>query len=227
MADIHTMRGLLLIFCFNFYIIFQGVAQNKIELKSVEEVLSVGKQVSFLEDKNGNLSLEDALKPQNQQKFQAIDDDIFIKPATTSAYWFKVTVRNFSNEDAWLSIGRSESLYIDFYSPDSVGNYQKPIKTGAFRPFKSRPYRIISDFWLPLNLAKDTQPRTYYVRIKQLVSYELPFRVGTLRSLNHRKDVIDGINMAFLGIMLIMMLYNSFLFFTTKENIYVLYEGWA
>lgn len=201
-------------------------AQHNITLNKINEVLVAGKHITFLKDSSGVLTIQDILKTKNQKRFKENNSNVFVKPASKASYWFKLSMSNASSEDAWLSLGNVDGLSIDFYPPDSTGRYQTAFRTGSLHPFKSRLYKTINDFWFPLNKRQDKKSITYYIRIQQVVSFQLPFKVGTLRALNHEKDIKDGFNMAFLGIMLIMILYNSFLFFATKDNIYLVYVGY-
>jgi len=198
---------------------------NIITLKNKEELLLVGKKIYYLEDKNGGMAIEEVLEADKAGKFTLNNKDVFARPATSSAFWFKFTFQNLSSEDAWLEIGSSfATWYIDFYSPDSLGKYYPPHLTGTMRPQNKKYYDIIHAFWLPLSKTGDVSQKTYYIRITEESSFEAPFQIGTIRSLQKEKTIHDYLTAGFVGLLIIMILYNLFLFFSVKENVYLLYS---
>lgn len=201
-------------------------AQEVIVFEIEDELLEVGSQVSFLKDTEGRLSIQEILSEDVQQQFQQNNSNIFHKPISTSAYWMKLTVSNHSDQDLWLDLDKSFILDVVFYQPDSLGNYTKVTHTGALQPFHSRPYPIINGFWLPLNKAKEQSNQTYYVRVISHFGIDLALKVASLDKLYAQKNILDILSAAFIGLMLIMILYNSFLFITTKDNIYLLYTSY-
>jgi signal transduction histidine kinase len=214
-----TLTYLLLLFCFEVF------AQNEsvITLKDKNDLFLVGKQTYFLEDVEGKMTIEDILKSENQAKFVLQQNDIFSHPATSSAFWFKITVQNTSEEDAWLEVGSTSAWYIDFYAPDSTGKYGKPHLTGTMRPESLKFYDLMNVFWLPLNKVTDTQPKTYYLRITEELLFEVPLQVGTIRSLYKNNQYRDFLTAGFVGIMIVMFLYNLFIYISIKDHIYALY----
>jgi len=193
------------------------VIDNPLELKLI------GSKVYFLEDKSAALSISDILRPENQSEFIKQSSDVFTANPSSSAYWFKFTVSNKTNEELWLEAGGTYSAWIvDFYQPDSLGNYSEPITQKAFGEMGYNRYQ--SGFhWFKLDKCSKKSAHTFYVRIESGVAPELPFYVGTRRALDIKGDKISFIAFFFLGVMSIMFLYNLFLFFTTLDKIYLSY----
>jgi signal transduction histidine kinase len=201
------------------------MAENTIRLSSKDQLLLIGNNISFFEDVEGNLTLQDILAPQNQMRFIDHDREVFSRPDTKSAFWFKISVQNSSSEDAWLELGSNYAWYIDFYAPDSTGMYSSPIETGTMRPDENKLYDV-NFFWLPLNKAGEIQTKTCYFRVESGLTFELPLHVGTIRSLSHNKAINDYLTAGFIGIVLIMLLYNLFIYVSTKDHIYLYYLGY-
>lgn len=185
----------------------------------------IGKNTTIFEDPSGELTLTDILQDEYQNKFTSQDKDVFNRPATKSAFWFKMTIQNSCDEDAWLEVGSTYAWYIDFYAPNDSNQYQEAILTGTMRPDSNKLYDI-NLFWFPLNKAFDNTPKTYYFKIQSGLTYELPLSVGTVRSLSKNKDIFDFITAGFIGIMAIMLLYNTFIYFSTKDHLYTYYLGY-
>lgn len=200
-------------------------ADEAIRLIEAEELLLIGKQISYLEDASGELGISDVLQPGNQGRFIKQEKDVFNRPGTPSAFWFKITTQNHCLEDAWLEVGSTYAWYIDFYAPDTLGHYHTVIETGTMHPDNSKLYDV-NFFWLPLNKANDTISKTYYVRIVSGLTFELPLQIGTIRSLSKKKDINDFLTAGFIGILMVMLLYNAFIYLSTKDHIYVFYLGY-
>lgn len=187
-----------------------------------DEAPLIGNKAAFLEDPTGNLRLQDVL----ERKFTPVGDDVFARPASRSAFWFKITLSNQTQEDVWLEVGTSAVWELDFYAPDDFGVYGQPFRTGTMRP-RDHKFHDINWFWLPLNKAGDVSPKTYYLRvIENKVSLQVPLRVGTFRKLSKHKDVRDFISAGFAGAMIVMFLYNFFIYVSTKQTVYFYYLGY-
>ncbi len=200
-------------------------ADDAIRLIEPAQLLLIGKQISYLEDANGELGIRDILKSENQQRFIRHDKNVFNRPGTPSSFWFKITAQNHSGEDAWLEVGSNYAWYIDFYTPDSLGQYNEVIEMGTMRPDDSKLYDV-NFFWLPLNKANDKISKIYYLRVVSGLTFELPLQIGTIRSLSKNKDINDFLTAGFLGILIIMLLYNAFIYLSTKDHIYFFYLGY-
>jgi len=204
---------------------FDVSATEVTRLHQPQELQLIGKKITFLEDPTKILSISDILKVDNQQKFENNDKDVFTRPGTKSAFWFKIDFANETKEDAWLEIGSNYAWYIDFYAPDSAGQYHSPIETGTMRPDANKLYDV-NYFWLPLNRANENEVKTYYIRVISGLTFELPLHIGTIRSLTKNKYKSDYIAAAFIGIILIMLIYNLFIYISTKDHIYLFYLGY-
>ncbi len=193
-------------------------------VKEEQELLPIGKSMLYLEDKTGKLSLEQLLQPDYQTKFQYNKKNIFHKPASRASYWFKIVVANHTKEKIWLDIASITPWYLDLYAMDSVGKYQKVVETGSLRPYTTRAYSI-NTFWLPLNPAGKSEAITYYFRISSERVLALPMCVGTTYALQQQEMTGRTIVSIFMGIVLVTLLYNLFLFITVKDWIYFVYIG--
>ncbi len=198
-------------------------AQNTvISLADKEELLQIGKKVTYLEDKDTKWTIKEILSEEKQALFKKNKKDVFTRPGTTSAFWFKIETKNTSIEDSWLEVATTYPWRIEFYSPNN--DYQSHT-TGSIYDDTTKLYQV-NLFWFPLNKAKDNKVKTYYIRVEEGLTFELPLYVGTIRSLSKNKVINDYLTAGFVGIMLIMILYNSFLLFATKDRVYGYYIGY-
>jgi|GEM_PF-2081860 len=219
------MQKNILLLCLFLPCLLSAQSNKTIVLQKVTDLLLVGKQTYFLEDKTTKLTIQDVQKDNYQTSFLKHKKNVFAHPATRSVYWFKITIQNKSEEDAWLEVGSILLWHIDFYAVDTAGKVLQKVETGSLRPYKNKLQDVIM-FWLPLNKAKDATSKTYYLRIFTERAMEVPLQVGTLRSLHKGKALHDFIATGFIGAMLIMLLYNLFVYFTVRDKLYLIYVAY-
>lgn len=202
---------------------FNNFAQTSIQFTHQEQRLSVSENMVFLEDKTTALSFEQIL--QQQDKFQPITQDIFNRPASKSVYWFKISVQNTSGQDLWLEVGDTRLWYLDFYAPNKAHQYTKPLLLGAMRPYSNRVFPS-SFYCVPLNNAHEPQAKTYYLRVEGRLNMQLPFNVGTHYSLIKQFAIYNQVANIFIGLVLTMLLYNLFLYVSTRDQLYLIYVSY-
>ena len=211
----------ILTLLFFFSLICQSFGET-IVLQNKADYLIIGKQVSFLSDPGKSFTIEDILSDSLQLRFEQGKKDVFARPAIRSAFWVKIVLKNNSGEDSWLQLGTVAARFVDFYSPDSTGRYLNPILTGTNRGENSKVYPV-NTFWLPLSKAKQQQTQTFYLRVEEEAPFELPLCIGSLQSLHSHKSLTDYMTAGFLGAILILLLYNAFLWLSTREKLYFVY----
>jgi len=200
-------------------------AQDTLVIRDPESLVLVSEHASYLEDTSNVLSIQDILT--RTQEFQAVNQPVFARPASASSYWIRFTVINETNEELVLEAGGPfSSWFIDFYRPDSSGVYQKPVLTGSFRPEENKEYHA-NNYWLKLADKADKRAQTFYVRMKSGRNPEYTLQAGTLQTLVRHQRLQDVGAAVFAGIVLVMALYNLFLFFASRSRIYLLYVGYA
>jgi signal transduction histidine kinase len=202
-----------------------GQADDVIEVHHPDQVILLGDNLEYLADPTNKLEIDDIVSASTQKEFEAHHKGVFSRPGTKSAIWFKFTVRNLTDEDLLLEVGTNYAWYIDLYAPDTAGNYTITTKTGTMLPDNQKPYDV-NFFWLPLNNAHEPAPLTYYLRVSSGLTFELPLQIGTIRSLSKNKDTYDFLTAGFVGIILIMLIYNLFIYISTKDHIYLFYLGY-
>lgn len=193
--------------------------ESKIIFRSESELLLVGEQTFFLEDKEGKLTIEDILKLEIQNQFKLNQKKVFTQKPANSSFWLKLNIENQSGKDAWLELGSTFLWAIDYYALRD-GKYQLVTETGSLRDEDNKPYPT-NLFWLPLGNQKEEQ--TIYIRIHTWRPIAVPIHVGTIRSLIKNKTKQDYLIAGFIGLMLGMFIYNLLLLFITKDRVYFWY----
>lgn len=215
-----------LIVCWFFILYFtKAFAQGKetvIVLSDKTQLVSIGTQIMYYEDESAALSFQDIIREDHRQGFKQHTKEVYTHQASKSVVWFKINLQNKTGEETWLSTGGNVCWYIDFYRPDGEGNYRDSVQTGAMRAATTKEFPV-NFYWLRLADRSDTTVRTYYVRLANGLTQEYFLQAGTIRSLTKNKEVYDFLAAAFVGLMLVMILYNFFLASATKDKIYLTY----
>lgn len=195
--------------------------QDTVVYRNSDENIFVGRHVAILEDKNNTLSLDQVLK---SDQFKKSDNEVPNLQITKSAFWVRMVIKNES--DAPNLAVNLEYATIDsvaFFSVLPSGAITK-IQTGEFIPFYKRKYKH-QDYIFDLNLPPG-ETRTYYFKVTASEWMQLPIAVGTVIHISegiYTQDLLFGI---YAGIMMVMIFYNLFLFFTVRDRSYLYYVGY-
>ncbi|MDD5031410.1 MAG: 7TM-DISM domain-containing protein, partial [Rhodoferax sp.] len=180
---------------------------------------SLGERVEFYEDRAANLDLREISQlPENawQQHAKAIPNFGFSR----SAYWFRIRLQN-TQAQKWL-------LAIDYPLLDEIAIYtfdgERPVQTvqtGDARPFIDRPLKQAT-FAFPLTLSS-TGPVTVYLRVKSTGTVQVPIELWQEQAYYEHEETITAITGVYFGILLIMVLYNLFVYLMVREPAHIHY----
>lgn len=202
------------------------VAQQPISLDNSQKLLLIGASVSFLVDTTNQLTIEQVSQPNFQIKFAKNEQIVPNFANTTSTIWGKFSINNISKTKYLLEIATPLLTSITFYSPNAYStnsNEYKIYKVGSALPFSSRSIPM-NNYLFELTSEQDTiQFKTFYVQISSVHPIAIPMRIGTpiaFMQKSHYDDLGYGI---YFGIMIVMALYNLFVFFTLRDKTYLYY----
>ncbi|KAA5536128.1 histidine kinase [Taibaiella lutea] len=179
--------------------------------------MPIGKSMSMLRS-DKEIQFRDVL---HSTKFEAIKTDIPNLGTEANGIWLKFDMNNRSNQNHFLL----ELAYpildeVEIYIPDAAGNYTRKV-LGESIPFKQRSYQY-PNFILDINQPANTT-YTYYIRVKSSEQIILPVYINVPIPLWEELDKQSIISGIYIGIVLIMGIYNLFLFFSVKDKGYVYY----
>jgi two-component system NtrC family sensor kinase len=191
---------------------------SQIVISDVNKIYNVDKGISYIEDKKGVLPFNSILKSNN---FLPITSSVPNFGITTSTIWLKIQVKNITHNESYLfQVSQPGLDEIDLYQSDKNGIFTNH-KGGECLPFSAR------DFFDPnyiYSIRLDTTKISeLYLRIKSRDNLQIPILIGLQKKIsdsNKTKDFIFGI---YAGIMLVMFLYNTFLYITVRDKTYLYY----
>jgi serine phosphatase RsbU (regulator of sigma subunit) len=199
-----------------------SVAQIPIELVVNPKTHGIGKHISYLEDKTKTLTIDKIQDSSYQKQFQSWHQETVNFGFSQSDFWIKFQIRkDAKDKHEWFFILSYPQLdYFEFYEPISATNFSKTVH-GDLVPFAQRPIPH-HDFVIQLN-PPDEQIVTYYLKVNSEGSLQLPMHIEQ-REHFLLKDSENQIGYGlYYGIMLTMILYNLFVFFSLRDVNYIYY----
>lgn len=199
-------------------------AAETIALDDNSDQLNLVHHVEYLVDDSGKLTVNDVQDSTRDREWQrpvnVIDNVNF--GYTSASYWFRFRLHNDTTHTIakQLEIGYPVLDYIDVYQQFSNGNSVN-LSMGDKRPFQDRPVNH-RNFIMPLKL----QPQDMvdiYIRVHTTSSMQVPlmlWRDTTLLEAAQAEMLGLGI---YYGTMVVMILYNLFVFLSVREANYLYY----
>ncbi|MCB1179599.1 MAG: SpoIIE family protein phosphatase, partial [Leptospiraceae bacterium] len=187
---------------------------------SEKSLISAGEYIYYLEDETGNLSIEDIEKEDIKQKFKKNEKPFFNQLATHNPIWLKFDFENRTDSEVILDPGSNFLWTIDCFVKEKDAEIRKIAEIGSLRPYENQFYDTYTH-WIPI--PKNKEKLTIYLKVYSEYPIEVPLRIGTIKSLISYKKTQDMIMGGFVGIVIIMILYNFFLYLFIRDKIYIYY----
>ncbi len=182
----------------------------------------IGSNIGILEDKTGNLSLEQVLS--SPEKFKSSSQQVPNLGITPYTYWVKIIIQNKSQlSPLLLELAYPTIDEVTFYSQSADGAYEATLMA-EYLHFSERKYQHQNYiFALPI---QSNQTKTVFLRIRSGEQIQLPIKLGSPQKIfekNIREELISGL---YFGIIMVMFLYNLFLFFIIRDRLYLYYVSY-
>lgn len=206
------MHSRILLF-FVFITVSLSVTAQPVELSGFGRVELNG-QLSYLRDVTQTLTLEDVRNASFVSGHSKYPPNIGFDRA---AHWFKIDIRNRLESTEWLlEVAYAPLDQIDFYvlGPDSTFIHKT---SGDHFPIAQRDlshrHPIFAFDILP------GQSKTIYLRVQSISSVQVPITFWNRNAFLKTSYKVQLMNGLFYGAMLLMILYQLFLFFSIRDKI--------
>ena len=200
-----------------------GIAQQLIQLNSEQELYNIGKDISVFIDSTKTIQFEQILDKKYQNKFIPSSTNSLSLGVIPDVVWIKFLVKKNNNDNSteWV-LGLDYPLfdYVTFYQKNANNTWQA-IETGDMFPFKVRQIDNRS-FVFPLNLQQDSL-NVIYMKFQTNGSMQINPSIYRERAFLKADTLSEMGYGLFFGSLLIIMLYNLFLFFSLKDWAYIAY----
>lgn len=187
----------------------------------------LGLHLEILEDKEKKWTIKDVTSSEISKKFVKSYQNIPNFGITASVYWVCFGLKNSSIRKEWLlEVGFPMLDKIELFIANNHKNKQTSSgyivkKAGDLLPFDKREVKH-QNFVFHLSTPSPQEQR-FYLRIETKSSMQIPLTIWTAKAFSerdHRKQIVLGL---YYGIILIMFLYNLFLFFSLGDLNYFYY----
>lgn len=194
-----------------------------IQIFSSQDSYKIEKSVYIYQDERNSVDFEEILKPILQKKFRKNTLESMNFGQTSAGIWLKFEVqhKDFREITDWLlSLNSPLCDYVKFYFKDKKGLWQS-YHAGDAIPKKQwkMPNR---NFVFPLRI-EDGSVHTYYMYFATAGSMQIGLRLETPLKFSETKANNElGYGM-FYGMLLMAILYNSFIYISFKDKNHLLY----
>lgn len=184
------------------------------------ENIAVENNIYYIEDKDNNLSIQEVVKINN---FKVIERKVHNFGVTSSSIWLRLSVTNKTSVgNLILQVNQPLIDEVTLYSYNYKLRQYTNMRLGEFQPFKTRSYQT-PQYLFDLKVHQDST-RTYYLRVRCKENMQIPILIGTRISVLNSSVVSNLASGIYIGIMLVMILYNLFIYFTVRDKSYLLYS---
>lgn len=183
--------------------------------------INLGPNIEWIED-DTNLLTFNQVRQLPQETFKQGSQYTFNKGYTSSGYWlrFRLNIPTELIDSPWLlEIPFPLLDYVALYSPDKNDNYSV-IYTGDRSPFSQRDLET-TDFVFKLKPAQENN--VYYLHVKTKDSLQVPIHLWHVDHFPKHNAYISGLQGIYFGIMIVMILYNLFIYLSVRERSYLYY----
>ena len=151
--------------------------------------------------------------------FRKVKENVPNLGATNDNHWFRVTINTQSHKDLDLQIPYPTINYLDVYFFEN-DELVKCANTGNLRPFGNKEVKH-QDFIFRLpNSQNDIQ---VFFRVKNNSQLMFPVNLGKATDIEERLLLKEHFLGLYGGIILVMLLYNLFIYIATRDHTYLWY----
>lgn len=192
-------------------------AQPIIEISNKNEIIEVKDRCFYLRDAGQSLTLDEAIN----SEWLPLKTNVPNFIVSHAAYWIKLRVNNIGGlNDLRLEVSSPMLDEITLFYPDANGQYQS-FESGEKMPFNQRKIKE-THYQFPIFLEQQKET-TLYLRVAAKEQIQLPIKIGSSAAISAAAKNRDMLAAIYLGIMLVMLFYNGFIYLTTKDKSYIYY----
>ncbi len=182
-------------------------------------MVSLATQAVYYEDESRELTAKDVL---NTEAFDLSGKQVLNFNVSNSNFWIKFSVSNQSDfEKLLVNIAQSRLDEVEWYELDeSNGIVNTTMPTGS-KSFKTRNYKETS-FVFNVDILPD-ETKTFLIKVHGNEQLTIPLFIGDEKSMFYSFTSKNFFSGMFIGVIVIMLLYNLFVYISVKDRSYFYY----
>ncbi|MCP4135564.1 MAG: PAS domain S-box protein [bacterium] len=181
--------------------------------------------MEYYTDETGKLSIEEVFQIDNA-KWNRVNSGAIAFGYSTAVFWLRFSIKNTTNHDIDYYLQQSYPSYNDIrlyeINPKKIDHL---FTTGINYPFSERAIKDRT-FIFPL-LSKAGSQNNYYLRMHSNSPLLVDLRLHNPATLEQYKNYITPLLWMYYGILIIMGIYNLFIFFSIRNFSYLLYFAYV
>jgi signal transduction histidine kinase len=179
--------------------------------------LVIGKHLEIFEDKAGELEFRQII---HEKGFVKSTDDTPNMGLSKSTFWIRFSIINDTNDDIqFLELGHPLIHSSSLFTLDGENvKTESYLETDVFGDRAVKHQNLVFKLNIPPGGRND-----YYLKVKALNQVILPLIVRDQERLFESTQIGETISGIFVGIILVMVLYNLFIYFSTHDRSYLFY----
>ncbi|MBD0333572.1 MAG: hypothetical protein ICV66_13070, partial [Chitinophagaceae bacterium] len=190
-------------------------------INQTDNTVNLANHSYYVEDEQGKLTRQEVLKKEKLGEFKKITAPVINFGVTASAFWIKCNIKNETNEKLLAELGNTTLTDIQLYEIDSSGGLVAKHVSGNWQPFRQRETGDVN-YQFQLS-AQPHRTETLLLRVLHYRGTQFPFTAGTKEAFyrtSNSRSLFEGM---YYGLMLLMVLYNLFIYLSLKDNSYLFY----
>ncbi len=202
-----------ILFLLSLFFSADSLAQEHVVFKG--ENIVIGEHVSILEDPTNKLDLNDI---RTSNGFVQQEVSIPNLKLSSSDFWLKFSIRNQSDQEHLiLALEYPMLSTCEFYAMND-GRVQKLSYETKFAQRKYKHQNFLFDVYIAPGSTE-----TYFLRVKSSEQMVLPLILGTPKVMAESLLTNDLAWGLFMGLILVMVIYNSFIYLSVRDKSYLYY----
>jgi signal transduction histidine kinase len=183
----------------------------------------LGRHLELLEDKNKAWTIDDVTSPELARQFRPSQVEVPNLGFTDSAYWVRFRVRNEAGPTRQWRLEQDYAVmhYMTLFLPQPDRPGYEVQQIGAALPFNIREIAYPT-LVLGLPVAPGAE-ETIYLRFENGASMTLPLTIWSLEAFAQKSQAEQLAAGLLFGVMLIMIGYNLFIWFSLRDKSYLYY----
>jgi signal transduction histidine kinase len=184
------------------------------------KLLQMGRWLDIYTDKTNQLTFREVLN----KTFINLNEQVPNLQITPYTHWAKFTITNNTSLHRLL-------LEIEYPTIDDISLYEpmgdsswKVTRMGQFQPYNHRLYDH-QNYIFTLKLKRG-ETKTYYLKVKAGEQAQLPVFLGPESLIDNKNALRNLIFGIYTGIVLVMALYNLFIYFSIRDRSYLIYVSY-
>jgi signal transduction histidine kinase/ActR/RegA family two-component response regulator len=186
----------------------------------------LGTQMWVFEDVRGDTTIEDVTSAALRGSFRQHDEEALNAGYTASVFWIRVDLNYVSLQNAtaqpwWLVLAYPPLDDVRLYQADAQGRYRLIEHTGDTLPYSSRQIKR-GNYVFELQLEPG-KPQSVYLRVTSQGVLMVPLSLWSPKAYLEELPKRTYAMGALLGVVLVMLVYNLFIFISVRDTSYLYY----